>query len=109
MEIIGAAALIAVGIVLAALVYGRMHGTKAASVPANRATESVDVELPARTAELARREAELARREAELARRDAEMEREREALSGSKQQLERELERISGLSAARAKQILLQE
>ena len=107
MDIIGAAALIAVGIVLAALVYavvtGRMNtgrptiaGAQAAPVPA------VDDELPERTAALARREEALAQRELQLG-------REREALLGDQQQIQRELERISGLSPARAKQLLLKD
>jgi ribonuclease Y len=62
-----------------------------------------------RSSELVRREAELARREAELARRDAELERERDALTERREALERELERVSGMSAARAKQMLLKE
>ena len=91
MEIIGAAALIAVGIVVAAMVYGRIHG---ASVPAGAAAArgavasqkpaiagaaAVQAEAHERTAELAQREAGLARREAELARREAEIERDRAA------------------------------
>jgi ribonucrease Y len=110
MEIIGAAALIAVGIVLAAVLYGRVHGAgvAAAGVQAAGAT-AVEVELPARTASLAQREAGLARREAELARRDAELDKERDAVLGARQDLERELERVSGMSASRAKQLLLKE
>jgi ribonuclease Y len=110
MEIIGAAALIAVGIVLAAVLYGRVHGAgvAAAGVQAAGAT-AVEVELPARTASLAQREAGLARREAELARRDAELDKERDAALGARKDLERELERVSGMSAARAKQLLLKE
>src|SRR5690348_12392663 len=103
MEIIGAAALIAVGIVLAAVLYGRVHGAgvAAAGVQAAGAT-AVEVELPARTASLAQREAELARR-------DAELDKERDAVLGARQDLERELERVSGMSASRAKQLLLKE
>jgi ribonuclease Y len=113
MDIIGAAALIAVGIVLAAVVYGHMHGARPAVVASDGGrvapVELVEIDRPERTTELARREAELARREAELARREAELERERDALSGGRQELERELERVSGMSAARAKQLLLKE
>src|SRR6478672_5482072 len=111
MEIIGAAALIAVGIVLAAVLYGRVHGAgvAAAGVSAAAGVKAVEVELPERTASLAQREAGLARREAELARRDAELEKERDAAVGARQDLERELERVSGISAARAKQLLLKE
>jgi ribonucrease Y len=110
MEIIGAAALIAVGIVLAAVLYGRVHGAGVAVAGAQVAgAKAAEVALPERTASLAQREAGLARREAELARRDAELEKERDALVGARQELERELERVSGMSAARAKQLLLKE
>src|SRR5690348_3122449 len=111
MEIIGAAALIAVGIVLAAVLYGRVHGAGVAAAGAQVAAgaKAVEVELPERTASLAQREAGLARREAELARREAELEKERDAAVAARQNLERELERVSGISAARAKQLLLKE
>ncbi len=109
MDIIGAAALIAVGIVLAAVVYavvtGRVgHSGTAVAAPdsSGNSTAPHDVELPERTAALARREDHLARREAEV-------EQEREAIAATRQELERTLEQISGLSAARAKQLLLKE
>jgi len=109
MAIIGAAALIAVGIVLAAVLYGRTHRVLApASAPAQPAHPPV-LERPAqRNSDVALREADLARREAELARREAELEDERQALVARRGDLESELERISGLSAARAKQLLLE-
>jgi ribonuclease Y len=53
--------------------------------------------------------ADLAEREAALARRETELERERQALGERSQELSRALERVSGLSAARAKQMLLKE
>jgi ribonucrease Y len=112
MEIIGAAALIAVGLVLAAVLYGRTHATRvavAAEPQAPAAGGALEVEHPERTAELARREAELAQREAALARSVAELDQDREALVQRRQTLERELERISGMSAANAKQLLLKE
>jgi ribonuclease Y len=103
METIGAAALIAVGIVAAAVIYGRSHVTAPAVVPPATVTvSSLEAGLPERTAALARREDALARRETEL-------ERERKALAGERQGVQRELERISGLSAAKAKQLLLEE
>ena len=110
MEIIGAAALIAVGIVLAAVLYGRTHGMHAR---ATRPPEGPDP-APQRVAtdrgvEVVAREADLARRESELARRQAELEGERQGLVNGRGELERELERVSGLSASRAKQLLLQE
>ncbi len=110
MEIIDAAALIAVGIVVAALVYGRVHGARGGTTaPGDTVAEAPAAERPARTPELGRREAELGRREAELGRREAELGREREQLAEAQRELERALERISGLSPARAKQLLLKE
>jgi ribonuclease Y len=101
MQTIGAAALIAVGIVAAALIYGRSHATAPALVPP-ATVSSLEAGLPERTAALARREDALARRETEL-------EQERKALTDERQGVQRELERISGLSAAKAKQLLLEE
>ena len=103
MAIIGAAALIAVGIVVAAVLYGRMHGAR----PVIGITEAtsvavIDTSLPERAAALARREEALAQREAEI-------EREREGIADGRQELERSLELVSGLSVARAKQLLLKE
>ena len=67
MEIIGAAALIAVGIVAAAVVYGRSHVIAPAVVPAATASVSaLEAGLPERTAALARREDALARIVAEI-------------------------------------------
>ncbi len=112
MEIIGAAALIAVGLVLAALLYGRTHAPRPAAAvasPRPMSTGEREVETPERTAELARREAELAQREAALVRKTAELDRDREALAERRHALELELERISGISAAGAKQLLLKE
>jgi ribonuclease Y len=103
MEIIGAAALIAVGLVFAALVYGRTH--RAAGTAAPRT--SGDPEPADR--ELAERTAGLARREDAVARRDAALDDERRALEAQRQALERALEQSSGMSASQAKQALLQE
>jgi ribonuclease Y len=103
MEIIGAGALIAVGIVAAALVYGRSHATVPAIVPAAIAgVSALEAGLPERSAALARREDALARREAELA-------QERRTLADERQGTQHELERISGLSAPKAKQLLLEQ
>jgi ribonuclease Y len=106
MDIIGAAALIAVGIVAAAVGYaavsGRMHAGKGATKPETKPAPATESDLPERTAALARREAKLAQREGEL-------ERERSSLADSRQELARTLERVSGLSAAKAKQLLLKE
>jgi ribonuclease Y len=112
MEIIGAAALIAVGIVLAAVLYGRGRAPRSAAggshPPAAREPHD-EVERPERASDLARPEAELAQREAALAQRLAELDRDREALAQRRQALELELEKVSGMSAATAKQLLLKE
>ncbi|MBV8990160.1 MAG: ribonuclease Y, partial [Solirubrobacterales bacterium] len=60
-------------------------------------------------AELPERRAALARREEALAKREAEVQREVDGLSAKREELQLELERISGLSAARAKQLLLDQ
>jgi ribonucrease Y len=122
MDIIGAAALIAVGLVLAAVAYavvsGRMHGGKPRLAGAQSPPAVVpDRELPEGTAEVARREVaqrevaqrEVARREESLDERESELERERETLADERLQLQRALERTSGLSVAQAKQLLLKE
>jgi ribonuclease Y len=105
MEIIVAAALIAVGIVAAALVYGRSHAAR----PALAQPEIVTATTTALEAALPERSAALARREDALARREVELDQERTALADGQHELERSLERVSGLSAARAKQLLLKE
>jgi hypothetical protein len=74
MEIIGAAALIAVGIVAAAVTYGRMRH----SVPAAREDSGGGPEFDRDRAE---RSAEVARREDAVARREADLERERAQLA----------------------------
>ena len=102
MEIIGAAALIAVGIVAAAVMYGRMRHpvTAAGEDPAAR---------PEFDRDRAERSADVARREDAVARREADLERERGQLAARGQQLTKALEQASGLSASKAKQLLLQE
>jgi ribonucrease Y len=107
MDIIGAAALIAVGLVLAAVVYAVVSGRGGRS--GGRVAEPEVAPAVTRDAELPERTAALARREDHLARREAELEQEREALAATRQELERTLEQVSGLSAARAKQLLLKE
>jgi ribonuclease Y len=107
MDIIGAAALIAVGIVVAVALYARMH-----PVPAGgngRARSARDGEHAATPGDLSTRAAALATREEALARRESELERERTQLANRRQELARTLERISGLSPARAKELLLKE
>jgi ribonucrease Y len=103
MEIIGAAALIAVAVIAAAAIYGRTHRVvvgvagRPAAGPAERDREHEE------------RSASLARREDTLARKEGELERERQALAEARKELERALEQAAGLSASRAKQLLLQE
>ncbi len=115
MEIIGAAALIAVGIVVAAVVYARVTGHTQEPKndagnpgPANANGAGGDGAAPVND-NLPERAAALARREEKLADREAELDQEREGLSDGRQELQRTLERVSGMSAARAKQVLLKE
>lgn len=114
MDIIAAAALIAVGIVGAAAVYARLlEGTRRVATARPEPTEQQRDRPPApsalsngggaqHSAELVKREEQLELREAEVATRLAEME-------GQRQELILELERISGVSAARAKQQLMEQ
>jgi ribonuclease Y len=102
MDIIGAAAVIAVAVVVASVIYGRTHrGAEANSRGDGRLSEH-DRELSERGAALAKREESLVRREAAL-------EHERQKLAETRQELERTLEHVSGLSAAKAKQLLLDQ
>jgi ribonuclease Y len=121
METIAAAALIAVGIVAAAAVYARLGGAapgarRPASAPqalsADRAPAPVGptvAELEARMAELVRREAKLSEEERRLREQEGRLREQRDELQSQRAALTRELERVSGLSAARAKQLLLKE
>jgi ribonuclease Y len=118
MEVIAAAALIAVGIVAAAVAYAKVSGRGREAPAAPRQTPAPATttstpparrENPANLGDLPKRAADLARREESIARRESELESEREALAAGRQELARELERISGLSASRAKQMLLKE
>jgi ribonucrease Y len=114
MEIIGAAALIAVGIVLAAVIYGRMHGARTATSD-GRTAEPQTLEVVARAAPepqdgaLLEQTAAVTRREQALTAREAEVEKERAELAETRAELERSLEQLSGISAGRAKQLLLKE
>src|SRR5947199_1256518 len=122
MEVIAAAALIAVGIVAAAVAYAKVSGRAhaAPATPRQSLVPAASASPPpplapappptlAATSDLPKRAADLARREASIARRESELEAEREVLATGRQELARELERVSGLSAARAKQMLLKE
>ena len=106
MEIIGAAALIAVGIVVAAVLYGRSHG---AAPAAAAAAERDSATAAALQSALAERTTALERREEAVGRRDAELAHEREQLSERQAEVEQRLERMAGMSGARAKELLLQE
>jgi len=112
MEIIVAAALIAVGIVVAAVLYGRVHRPGAAG-PAGPGGDATAHQRPERghvetESAALERSAALARREDALSRREHDLEQERAALAGAREELDRMLEQASGLSAARAKELLLQ-
>jgi ribonuclease Y len=108
MEIVGAAALIAVGIVIASVVYGRTHSSGPAAAAA-AAAERDTATATALQAALAERGTDLERREATLAKREADVDEDRSALADSRLEVERTLERLAGMSGAKAKQMLLQE
>jgi ribonuclease Y len=103
MDIIGAAALIAAGIVVAAVLYGRTHGTAPA------ATERESATATALQAALAEQRTALGRREQVLAGRESELDQERDELAESRVEAERKLEQLAGMSATKAKALLLQE
>jgi ribonucrease Y len=133
METLIGAALLAVAIVVAALVYGRQKPAAAPStlvvtpeasaavVPAGPSPE--EAELTRRAAELERaaarahafeaaldrRGADLDRREAELERRDQHLRAEASSLEQLRAEREAALERVAGLSAGQAKQALLKD
>jgi ribonuclease Y len=107
MQVIGAAALIAIGIVIAAVLYGRSHGPARG---AERETASnPGGALSDRDVSLDRREESLLRREEALQEREAELERERGAVQARGAEADQRLEGLAGLSGARAKQLLLDE
>jgi ribonuclease Y len=125
MAIVIAAAVLAVGLVAAALLFsrgGRSTGG-AAPAPPPLVRDDVELELIERRAEIARIEervitkeeaidvklAELAKRDRTLEDRARELDHQRELLDDRKREHVRELERVSNLSAAQAKQILLKE
>ncbi|MFZ0089427.1 MAG: ribonuclease Y [Solirubrobacteraceae bacterium] len=104
MEIIVAAALIAVGIVLAAILYGRGHGGTSAGP-----SEQDSVTAAALQTALAERSGALERREDAVERRESELVAQRETLAQRSSEVEQSLERLAGISGARAKELLLQE
>jgi ribonucrease Y len=120
MDVIVAAALIAVGIVVAAVVYARVTGAgrppayagrSAARPPEGAATaiDAVPAPPPATTNGGGKAHSEeLAKREHELGLREAQIAEQATLLGGQREELVRELERISGVSASRAKQMLIE-
>jgi ribonucrease Y len=126
MEIVIAAALLAVGLVLAAVLYGRGRTTAVrddASVLTAANAAAAEAEIAARRAELVRIEervlgkeealdahrAEVARRERTIDERAEALEHRAEELAAAHRELERQLERVAGVTAAQAKQLLLKE
>jgi ribonuclease Y len=128
MEILIGAAVIAAGIVIAALVYGRERPVVATAgfVPATAGTAPPAEEAPElrrRAAELERSEerthhleaaldrqrADLDRREAELERRELHLQAREDEVEQLRSRREEALERIAGLSAGQAKQALLKD
>jgi ribonucrease Y len=123
MEIVIAAALLAVGLVLAAVLYGRERPGVRGERTHSTANAVADGELSARRAELVRIEervlgkeetldaqrAELARRERGVDERAEALERKAAELAEGRRELERQLERVAGVTAAQAKQLLLKE
>jgi len=124
MEIVIAAALLAVGLVLAAVLYGRGRPAASSDRRAPSAVRAIgDEEISARRAELVRIEervlgkeealdaqrAEIARRERAIDERAAAVEQKANELAEEHHELARALERIAGVTAAQAKQLLLKE
>jgi ribonuclease Y len=110
MQIIGAAALIALGIVVAAILYGRSHGGSSAPVPAEReAATALNTALTERSTGLDRREEALLPREESLQSREADLATRSKDLEERRGEAQRRLESLAGLSGARAKQLLLEE
>jgi ribonuclease Y len=110
MQIIGAAALIALGIVVAAILYGRSHGGTSAPPAVDRqATTALNTALTERSAGLDRREESLIRREEALEPREADLDQQRDSLAESRGEVQRRMEELAGLSSQRAKQLLLEE
>ncbi len=111
MDVVLGAALLAIGVVIAALVVSR--GRAARSPNPQGAAAPVDAEerrrQDERAADVQRREGDVARREQEIIVRVDELQAERETLAARRADLDRELERVSGLSAGQARQALLKE
>ena len=125
MDIVIAAVVVALGLVMAAALVGRRApalvggrrppGAKPAAVVTERGGDA-DTELKERRIEMMRLEDRLRAKEetldgrlATLATREQDLQTHREQNELSREQHVRELERVSGLSASQAKQILLSE
>jgi ribonuclease Y len=121
MEVIVGAAVIALGIVVAAVLYGRGRTPVVVPAPAPAGPDpatsaALHAALSERGQGLERREEMIARREAEIAREQlaiaaqrAETERDQETSAADRAEAVRRLEQIAGMSGARARQALLQE
>src|SRR3954451_8739392 len=122
MEIVIGAAVIAIGIVVAAALFSPRRaapvtagagapgpGGAVATMPSAPAAVADDEEDPERVDRIDRQSDELARREQELAAREERAKADRASVEEERNRLQRELERIAGLSGAQAKQILLKE
>jgi ribonucrease Y len=126
MELVIAAAVLALGLVAAARLYGRgrlatanggQPAARAVDVRRREAAAKVDAEAHAADAERARKlQTSLDRKEAELDQRERDLEahvarlaREEEELAQLREDHTRALERAGGLSAGQAKQALLKE
>jgi ribonuclease Y len=122
MELVIAAVVVAAGLVAAATVFRRPGG--AVAVPAQappapaedgraaqreRELEQRADELRRRATELEVRAAELEERAADLATRKQELEEERARLEECRAEHERALERVAGMTASEAKQLLVKE
>ena len=124
MEIVIAAALLAVGLIAAAVVFRRAHPASAGAAAPDgtdpsasrsrgsdrqRELEARAGELRRRSEELEERAAELEQRAADLAERKQAFEDERRKLAAARDEHVRALERVSGLSAAQAKTQLVKQ
>src|SRR4051812_40571934 len=112
MEILIAAVVLAVGPVAAAAPLGRARAARAPPPAPARAPPRPEAVRPSASAAPAQPPAqltELAERERRIAARESALDGEREKLAAQRDELQRTLERASGLSAAQAKAILLKE
>lgn len=122
MDIVIAAAVLAVGLMVAAALYAKRGSGQAAEANA-RATADVDAALRERRAEIVRIEerilgkeesldnqrADVSRRERSLEDRAAALELEVAAVADRRAEYEHSLERLAGVTAAQAKQMLLKD